>query len=714
MLFILFKLITFRTLFGILLGASVAVGTSLPSDSQAQIQTQTVLENDTIWGEGTFHTEDNEGASLGDQDILCTPYLMQGDTIPDTTWTFTTSATGFVDFSLPVYIDLETSINEQNYNSIDAVAFPNPGSDVTLQFSGKAVGQIHAYDITGKEVVTIKPQYNAARNISGGYLDLSKHADGIYIIKAESEEGIVAKKIIKRGSHKAGNLFGQANNIFAPELRSTKNFIAEYIIEMDRPGFVPFKDTLSFTDGDNGLVDLIMQKVSVNDTIWGYGTFSVINENFTSINNEDIFCTPVQMLGDTIPDTTYIFTTNNVGEINFNLPVFIELAKKNSGKSSNSNQALKSVTDYEASYAIHISHENHYDFDDTITIVQDNNGFITLIMEELPGIPQYQYIGGTFFEEDQTPLQGATVQIYDLGTNQLLGETTSQVDGTYLFENSLSTNVNFYFKAGGIEGKFADVGAEATTPLTITSLSDTLKAVYHFTLYDKERPVPGEPPGTTVTPSAFQVQELHNGSNVEYSLRDSLLFYFTDAWTEPQKEANRNSIDAGEELFGMQGVFTEVNYTLNNINFLEYDAYTNPFIGQVGINIAPGGDNTNPYLVEVTTPLGNTFISTPGAEMTLSGNESSLYKEFFLRVFYGSEVVSRPSWANPISTMPNFLDRGIAKTIYNHYINVFDNQTAYFGLENIAEDMSENKNTSTTYSWPFKEVPLIQPLPSVR
>ena len=56
----------------------------------------------------------------------------------------------------------------------------------------------------------------------------------------------------------------------------------------------------------------------------------------------------------------------------------------------------------------------------------------------------------------------------------------------------------------------------------------------------------------------------------------------------------------------------------------------------------------------VTTPSGNELFTTPAAEMTLSGNKNSLYKEFFGRVFIFNEVASIPGFMNPISTMPYF------------------------------------------------------------
>ncbi|MEZ5198486.1 MAG: hypothetical protein R2764_19500 [Bacteroidales bacterium] len=105
----------------------------------------------------------------------------------------------------------------------------------------------------------------------------------------------------------------------------------------------------------------------------------------------------------------------------------------------------------------------------------------------------------------------------------------------------------------------------------------------------------------------------------------------------------------------------------NNVNFIEYDAYTNPFIGQIGVNVAPGTDNTSTYNISINTSLGNSFFSSPAAETTISGNLNAFVKEYVIRVLECDEVVSRPSCANPVPATPDHLDRAIVNLIVNHY-----------------------------------------------
>ena len=553
----------------ILLASTFVVGGALAGN---QIQGQTV--NDTIWGNGFFHVEQEGGPSLVNKNIYCTPLQMQGDTIPDTTYTFITDNFGETPFNLPVLIDLATLQKEQKNKSIDALVAPNPSNDFNFAFYGKPTSDLKIINMQGQIVQNVKIEYDEARNISTAYVDLSKEAKGTYAFGTTTKDGKVGGTIIT---------------------------------------------------------------------------------------------TPNQ--------------SQKAGKRKLTPPV-------------NNNTNTKSTNMYSAVYDINITHEGCYDFNEQITIQDGNNGLITLILEELPGIPQYQFIGGKVVDEDDNPIEGATVRIREQGTNIVLDELVTQPDGTYQFADSLLPGTQFYFGVGDVEGKSGFEGDQAEVPIQITNLADTLKTVYKFILYDKDRQVPGEDPGVTVQPTADQIAEFGPGSQAELSVRDSILWnQSTYAWTENQKEVNRNTLENGMNLFGVQGMYSEVDYELNDVNLLEYNAYTNPFIGLIGVNVAPGTDNTSPYILNVITPLGNSFSTSLGAEMTISGVETSFYKEFFGKVLYLNNISSRPSFMNLTATMPNHLDRAIVNLIVNHYKKVFDENEpkAYFGLENIKDEIFSSK-----------------------
>ncbi len=549
-------------LFKTILATMFTVGGLFAADN---VQGQT--QNDTIWGTGVFHVKQENGAYIPNENILCKPLVMQGDTIPDTTYTFIPNNGGQALFELPVMIDLGTGEDENKQNSIDAIVAPNPSSDFTFAFHGKPTSDLHIYNILGHQVKTVQVNYDASKNISGAYIDMTNVAPGNYVFAESTKDGKVSGKIIKTNTPPVGNQI-------------------------------------------------------------------------------------------------------------VNLP--------------NSEPLVKSSNTWDATYDINISHEGYYNYNEQITISDGNNGLITFILEELPGTPQYQFIGGSVVDEEGNPFQDVTVWVKDQTTNELLSETVSQANGSYTLPDSLLTGTEFYFGVGGISNYYSFEGDEAFVVDEIVNLADTLKEVYKYVMYEKVRQVPGEAPGVTIQPTAAQVAELHDDSHVEYSIRDSILWYPTNEWTEPQVEGIRNTLENGMTLFGLEGAYSEVYYELNNVDFTEYDAYTNPFIGEIGVNVAPGTNSTSTYNINVSTPLGNNFFSTPASEMTISGIETSFYKEFFGRVFEFGEVSSRLSFMNNTATLPNHLDRAIVNMITYHYKEVFDeeNPKAYFGLENIKDELS--------------------------
>ncbi|MEZ5198487.1 MAG: T9SS type A sorting domain-containing protein [Bacteroidales bacterium] len=320
-----------------------------------------------------------------------------------------------------------------------------------------------------------------------------------------------------------------------------------------------------------------MQAQTVNDTIWGEVVTNVSSiENSTPIENAELLFTPLQMQGDTIPDTTYQFFTNNAGTELVKVPIYIDLEtgrtdqekksideflvypnpssdfnirtfgkpltnlkviniqgqvvkekKLNYDNANNYSTAYvnlsnlptgtyilnangvskkiiktntptvgektttnikavhKSTNNWEATYKLIINAEG-YNSLDTIIVLEDGfNGQMPFQLTPPPGTPQYQFIAGNVIDENDNPIEGATVWIKEQGTNNLLGETSSLANGSYILPDSLLPGTQFYFGVGGIEGKFSFQGDVGEVPIQITNLADTLKAVYKFILPNK-------------------------------------------------------------------------------------------------------------------------------------------------------------------------------------------------------------------------------------
>jgi len=180
---------------------------------------------------------------------------------------------------------------------------------------------------------------------------------------------------------------------------------------------------------------------------------------------------------------------------------------------------------------------------------------------------------------------------------------------------------------------------------------------------------------------------MYIGTDSELGIGRTALWEQALEWTENQKEGNRTLMNNGMNLFGLDGKYVEVSYELNQNGIVGYNMYNNPLTGEIGIRLRPGGDETDNYTTDITTNLGNTINATVAAEVTISGGANEFYKENFGRALFISEVTSRGSYMNPVPEAPNNLDRGIVSLIIDHSINLYENEKAYFDLNNISDTL---------------------------
>ena len=152
---------------------------------------------------------------------------------------------------------------------------------------------------------------------------------------------------------------------------------------------------------------------------------------------------------------------------------------------------------------------------------------------------------------------------------------------------------------------------------------------------------------------------MYIGPQSELGAGRNILWDQMMGWTnEIQREGNRTLMNNFMNLFGLNGKFVEVFDTLNQNGTGGYNVYNNYFPGEIGMNIRPGGDQTNSFTENIVTNLGNSMTGSPAANVTVSQNTNAFYKEGG-RTIYLAEVTSRNSFMNPIPKDPNNLDRGI-------------------------------------------------------
>ncbi len=350
----------------------------------------------------------------------------------------------------------------------------------------------------------------------------------------------------------------------------------------------------------------------------------------------------------------------------------------------NSLDKLKNTQNWEAIYDIIVTAEGY----NSLSQQEIINGTINLIYSLTPdaGIPQQQDLGGIIVDKiTGNLLSGVTARVREQGTNDLLGETITNSNGEYLLED-IPAGKNVYFVIGGLSDHFAFNGDEYELPDVIQVEADTSKLVFNYDLGNKIITVPGSG-GLTVNPFGDQIDEMYIGPQSELGAGRNILWDQMMGWTnEIQREGNRTLMNNFMNLFGLNGKFVEVFDTLNQNGTGGYNVYNNYFPGEIGMNIRPGGDQTNSFTENIVTNLGNSMTGSPAANVTVSQNTNAFYKEGG-RTIYLAEVTSRNSFMNPIPKDPNNLDRGITDYIVDHYIKMITEDKAYFGLNNIADNI---------------------------
>ena len=170
--------------FGVFLSTNNGISWITPdTDFKYQVTSFAVVGSDILAGtyyhgiflstnSGTSWTEINEG--LTDSTILSItingPYLFAGT---DSTGVWRRPLSDFIPSSVPENAPVNFTNNLQ--------VFPNPASD-DLQIMGRQTGEVHLFDLLGREVLTPTPLVNGE-----GTLDVSHIESGMYFVRSGNE-----------------------------------------------------------------------------------------------------------------------------------------------------------------------------------------------------------------------------------------------------------------------------------------------------------------------------------------------------------------------------------------------------------------------------------------------------------------------------------------------------------------------------------------------
>ncbi|GIV27572.1 MAG: hypothetical protein KatS3mg027_1386 [Bacteroidia bacterium] len=147
-----------------------------------------------VLGGSTFNAPAWFGANSNDSlvstsGILVNPYDYFN---PDYRPVSTGIASSGADFNDPVFSNLVTSVDVINESTTTLNLYPNPANNYIYVSSNEKVNSVEIFSLTGQNI--LKAEMN---NNNHGVINIHELPSGFYIIKLNTEKGVVSKQFIK-------------------------------------------------------------------------------------------------------------------------------------------------------------------------------------------------------------------------------------------------------------------------------------------------------------------------------------------------------------------------------------------------------------------------------------------------------------------------------------------------------------------------------------
>ena len=231
------------------INAAIALATLATIISTSELKAQ---NNgwETIYGTGIFSAYNVENNSpISDVSLYLRPESIAMIT-PDTTYQFTTDGNGWVEFSLPVYVDSTTGI--EHITKDKTYVLPNFGSELNAFFPKTEKGTIEMYSINGQLVK--KEDFNTDHE----YLQFNDLATGLYVYSIRTESGILhSGKFLKQNTSPKGP--SARPNIESSNFKNTQiTHTATYWMKWEHPDFYTDSTLITLEEGDNGFIGVPM------------------------------------------------------------------------------------------------------------------------------------------------------------------------------------------------------------------------------------------------------------------------------------------------------------------------------------------------------------------------------------------------------------------------------------------------------------------------
>ena len=646
---------------------------------------------DTSYGEGRIQFLYPNGLSVDSTEVVMTPLVVE-DSLPNVIYTYTTDTAGEIFYD--VITRLNYRLRSEDFTDPNIRVHPVPGNEVNVFVP------LH-YQARGPLTLTLNDQRgttveNQVLTGAHAYFSLQHLPVGPYILRVTDAGGmpIHHQKIIKQEAP----LYGPQQSTTTRPIKRIQTTNAEYEVvitpqnhydSLGRPtqlGHYPFDTIMTIEPGVNPLVTYDLKP-------WKQDSVPRNIRFRDPVTNQQIGGpVPLLIQPDSInlqfPNMTKITTTNTWGTVE---PFFLtytdtlnqSLPAQSEAKWNISWDTIITLTAADSN-ATNINKRNYLPGDTTFTIENNiTNPFLSLIPKRMEEdwqnwVGNY-WVEGYVVDLDKQPLENVMIVAgyAPQGTSTINRIDTAYTDSTGYyrfaqpFPSGATQTTNRTTLTWAVQGDtskyFAWQGDQMRGPIVTLNDPDTIREV-NWTLLPK---VALNRQGTdSITATAQDYRNYHNGFNIMYSIHDTLNFHIDSAsYGAGANNAYNTIINTLDSLQSMWGI----NYTLSAQPFptgaIPSAFWSNPpvttdyWMGDhrlVGTNITAGSNFITPrstFIPNEVNMTGQDMVRIRGDPIGVGVSQRILIKEIGGRLMWSGVVTGEPSFMNANASDNTLKDR---------------------------------------------------------
>ena len=660
---------------------------------------------DTSYGQGTIQILNRHGQEMPNARAQMTPLVVE-DSLPNEIYNYTADMFGEFDYDVITRLNYRLTTNTFEKLHKNVKVYPVPGNEVNIQLPAGEY-TVELFDIQGRKLDEQQIQGDHA------YFDLSRYSEGNYLTRVFKDGALIStQKLIKQ----EGPIYGPQKETQPLSSERTQTTPATYQLEVEvsnpkdslgnptELGHYPLDTTLVIEEGMNPLQtydlkpwkqDSVPRSIRLRDPV----TNQLIGGSVPLVIQPD-------SIHLQFPNMTKFDTTSPGGSLFPHFLIYTDTLTQSLPAQSEAkwNVSWDTIINLTASdsNATNIINRNYLPGDTTFTIENNMTNPLLNINPKRLEEDWHNWVGNYWVEGyvvdlDKQPLENVMIVAgfapqQTGGPGPIIRIDTAYTDSTgyYRFTQpyptgspqSTARSTITWAVQGDTSKYFAWQGDQMRGPISTLNDPDTIREV-NWTLLPK---IAVNRQGTdSITATAQDYRNYHNGFNIMYSIHDTLNFYIDSAsYGAAASNAYNTIVNTLDSLQSMWGI----NYTLSAQPFptgaIPSGFYSNPPVSSdfwtgdhtyVGTNITNGSNFITPrstFIPNEVNMTGQDMVRMRGDPIGVSGGSQRIQiKEIGGRLMWSGVVTGEPSFMNANASDNTLKDRCMRYQILKLGINKF-------------------------------------------